>query len=103
MVMKNVCGKSHPQQRKISSKTTKGKQQLKQVSANPKFLTAMMQANPKFVMGRLMLTVDMLDKVGKPCVELHNCYINNYKLGQDIIVSFKYDRFLAGDDIFLIS
>jgi hypothetical protein len=40
-----------------------------------------MQANPKFVMGRLMLTVDMLDKVGKPCVELHNCYINNYKLG----------------------
>jgi hypothetical protein len=101
--MKNVHGKSHPQQRKISSKTTKGKQQLKQLPANPKFSTAMTQAKPKFVMGRPMLTVDTLHKAGKPCVELHNYYINNYKSGQDIIVSYKDLHFLVGDDIFLIS
>jgi hypothetical protein len=79
--MKNVHDKSHPQQRKISSKTTNGKQQLKQVLANPKFPTSMTHANSKFVMARLMLTVDALHKAGKPCVELHNYYINNYKLG----------------------
>jgi hypothetical protein len=70
--MKNICGKSHLQQRNISSKTTKGKQQLNQLPANPKFLTAMTQANPKFVMGRPMLIIDVLQKTGKPCVELHN-------------------------------
>jgi hypothetical protein len=46
-----------------------------------------MQANSKFVMGRTMLTVDTLHKARKHCVELHNYYINNYKLGQNIIVS----------------
>jgi hypothetical protein len=66
--MKNVRGKSHLQLRKISSKTTKGKQQLKQVLANPKFPIAMMQANPKFVMGMPMLTVKALHKASKPCV-----------------------------------
>jgi hypothetical protein len=96
--MKNVRGKSHPQQQKISSKITKGKQQLKQSPT-----TAMMQANPKFTMGRLMLTVDMLYKAGKPCIELHNYYINNYMSGQDIIVSYKDRHFLVGDSIFLIS
>jgi hypothetical protein len=101
--MKNVYGKSHPHQWKISSKTTKGKQQLKQVLANPKFLIAMTQANPKFVMGRPMLTVDALHKAGKSCVELHNYYINNYKSRQDIIVSYKDFHFLVGDSIFLIS
>jgi hypothetical protein len=63
----------------------------------------MMLANPKFVMGRLMLTVDMLHKAGKPCVELHNYFINNYKSGQDIIVSYKDHHFPVGDNIFLIS
>jgi hypothetical protein len=62
----------------------------------------MMQVNPKFEMGRPMLTVDTLHKVGKPCVELHNYYINNYKSGEDIIVSYKDCHFLLGDDIFLI-
>jgi hypothetical protein len=62
-----------------------------------------MQANSKFVMGRPMLTVDTLHKAGKHCVELHNYYINNYKLGQNIIVSYKDHHFLVGDDIFLIS
>jgi hypothetical protein len=57
----------------------------------------------KFVMGRLMLTVDTLHKVGKSCVELHNYYINNYMSGQDIIVSYKDHHFLVGDNIFLIS
>jgi hypothetical protein len=50
--MKNVHGKSHPQQRKISSKKTKGKQKLKQLPANPKLSTTMTQVNPKFVIGR---------------------------------------------------
>jgi hypothetical protein len=63
----------------------------------------MTQANPKFVMGMPMLTVDALHKVGKPCVELHNYYINNYRSGQDIIVLYKDHYFLVGDDIFLIS
>jgi hypothetical protein len=63
----------------------------------------MTQSNPKFVMGRPMLTINVLHKAGKPCVELQNYYINNYKSGQDIIVSYKYHHFLVGDDIFLIS
>jgi hypothetical protein len=58
--MKNVCGKSHTQQRKMSSKATKGKKPVKESEANQKLPTAMMQANPKFVMGKLMLTVDAL-------------------------------------------
>jgi hypothetical protein len=57
----------------------------------------------QFVLGRPMLTVDVLHSAGKPCVELHNYYINNYKLGQDIIVAYKDHHFLVGDNIFLIS
>jgi hypothetical protein len=49
-----------------------------------------------------MLTVNMLHKVGNPCVEFHNYYINNYKSGQDMIVSYKDHHFLVGDNIFLI-
>jgi hypothetical protein len=63
----------------------------------------MTQANPKFIMGKPMLTVDSLHKVGQPCVELHNYYINNYKSGQDIIVLYKDHYFLVGDNFFLIS
>jgi hypothetical protein len=91
------------QQWKISSKTTRGKQQLKLLSANPMLLTAMTQANPKFAMGRPILTVDALKLGGKSCVELHNYYINNFNKGQDIIVSYKEQHFLVGDDIFVIS
>jgi hypothetical protein len=76
---------------------------LKQLPANPKLPTTMMQANPKFVMGRPMLTVNVLHKAGKPCMELHNYYINNYMSGQDIIVSYKESHILVGDGIFLIS
>jgi hypothetical protein len=36
-------------------------------------------------------------------LDLHNYYINNYKSGQDIIVSYKDHHFLVGDDYFLIS
>jgi hypothetical protein len=50
-----------------------------------------------------MLTVNMLKQAGKSCVELHNYYINNYSKGQDIIVSYKDQHFLVGDDVFLIS
>jgi hypothetical protein len=86
----------------MSSKTTKGKQQLKE-SANPKLPVAITEASPKFVMGKPILTVDTLHKAGQPCVELHNYYINNYKSGQDIIVSYKDRHFLVGDNFFLIS
>jgi hypothetical protein len=82
--MKNVCGKSHLQQWKMSSKATKGKKPVKELEANPMLLTSMTQASPKFVMGKLMLTIDVLKQAGKSCVELHNYYIN-YKKGQDII------------------
>jgi hypothetical protein len=73
------------------------------MQANLKFLLAMTQSNLKFVMGKLMLTVFTLHKAGQPCVDLHNYYINNYKLDQDIIVSYKDRYFLVGDGVFFIS
>jgi hypothetical protein len=76
----------------MSSKGTKGKKLLKELVANP-----------KFVMGKMMLNVNVLHKAGQPCVELHNYYMNNYKSGQDIIVSYKDHHFLVGDGFFLIS
>jgi hypothetical protein len=39
--IKNIRGKSHPQQQKMSSKATKGKKPLKESEANPKLLAAM--------------------------------------------------------------
>jgi hypothetical protein len=36
-------------------------------------------------------------------VKLHIYYINNYKSGQDIIVSYKDHYFLVGDSFVLIS
>jgi hypothetical protein len=54
-------------------------------------------------MAKPMLTIDMLHKTGQPCVQLHNYYMNKYKPGQDIIVSYKDRHFLVSDDIFLIS
>jgi hypothetical protein len=45
----------------------------------------------------------MLYKAGEPCVEVHNYYMNNYKLGQDVLVSYKDHHYLVGDDFFLIS
>jgi hypothetical protein len=84
-------------------KGTKGKNPLKESLANPKLSSAITQANPKFIMGKLMLTVDVLHKAGQPCVEVHNYYMNNYKSGQDIIVSYKDCHFLVGDNFFLIS
>jgi hypothetical protein len=63
----------------------------------------MTQVNSKFVMRWQMLTIDALYKAGKPCVKLQNYYINNYKLGQDIIVSYKNHHILVGDGIVLIS
>jgi hypothetical protein len=86
----------------LSSKGTNGKKPLKESAANLKLPSAMMQANLKFVMGKLRLTVGALHTAGQPCVELHNYYMNNYKLCQDIIVSYKDRHFLVGDDLFLI-
>jgi hypothetical protein len=83
--MKNVRHKSHSQQRKMSSKETKGKKPLKESKANPKLSIAMMHANPKFQMGESMLTISTLKEAGKSCVVLHNYYINNYKKRQHII------------------
>jgi hypothetical protein len=87
----------------MSSKGTKGKKPLKELVANPKFLSAITQANLKFVMGKPMLTIDVLHKAGQPCVKLHNYYMNNYKSAQDVIVSYKDHHFLVADDFFLIS
>jgi hypothetical protein len=104
-MMKATKGKQ-PQQRKMLSKEAKAKQlvQLTAITqANLKLPSDMMQSNKMFVMGKPMLTVNALDKAGQACVDLHNYYINNYKLGQDIIVTYKDHHFLVGDDIFLIS
>jgi hypothetical protein len=100
--MKNVHGKCHLQQRKMSLKETKGKKPQKKSEANPKLLIAMTHANPKFQMGKLMLTIDTLKEAGKSCVILHNYYINNYKKCQHIIGGFKEKHFLVGEVIFLI-
>jgi hypothetical protein len=86
----------------MSYKATKGNQPLKE-STNPMLPPTMMQSNLKFVMGKPMLTINALDKGGQTCVILHNYYINNYKSGQDIIVSYKDRHFLVGDGYFLIS
>jgi hypothetical protein len=101
--MKNVRGKSLPQQRKMSSKETKGKKLLKESEANPKLLTAMTHANPKFQMEKPMLTVNTLKEASKSCVVLHNYYIDNYKKCQHIIGGFKEKHSLVGEGIFLIS
>jgi hypothetical protein len=101
--MKNVRGKSLPQQRKMSSKGTKGKKPLNESVANPKLSSAMTQANPKFVMGKPMLTINVLHKACQPCVVLHNYYMNKYKSSQDIIVLYKDRHFLLGDSFFFIS
>jgi hypothetical protein len=89
------------------SKATKAKQPLKQLvtvmQANPKLPPAMTQVNPKFVMGKPMLTADALHKLGQPCIDLHNYYIQNYKLDQDIIVSYKDRHCWVGHDVFVIS
>jgi hypothetical protein len=85
------------------SKGTKGKKPLKESVANPKLPSVMKQANPKFILGKPMFTVDALHKAGQSCVELHNYYMNNYKSGQDIVVSYKDRHFLVGDGFFLIS
>jgi hypothetical protein len=99
--VKNVRGKRHPKW-KILSKATKGKKLVQESEANLKEPTAITQANPKFVLGKPMLTIDVLKQAGKSCVELHNLYINNYNKRQDIIASFKEEHFLVGNDIFLI-
>jgi hypothetical protein len=49
-----------------------------------------------------MLTVDELIEAGQPCIYLHNYYIQNYKSGLDILVSYKDRHFLVGDGLFII-
>jgi hypothetical protein len=46
----------------------------------------MTNVNLKYVMGYPMLTADQLREAGQYCIDLHNYYIQNYKMGQDIIV-----------------
>jgi hypothetical protein len=88
-VTKNVCAKSHSQQRKMLSKETKGNKPLKESEANPKLSTATTHANPKIQIGKPMLTIGTLKEAGKSCVVLHNYYINNYRKCQHIIGGFK--------------
>jgi hypothetical protein len=101
--MKNVRAKSHSQQRKMSSKKTKGKKPLKDSEANLKLPTTITHANPEFQMGKPMLIVDTLKEASKSCLVLHNYYINNYKKCQHIIGGFKEKHFLVGEGIILIS
>jgi hypothetical protein len=62
-----------------------------------------MNVNLKYVRGQSMLTTDQIHEASQYCVELHNYYIQNYKMGQDIIVQFKDRQFLMGDGIFVIT
>jgi hypothetical protein len=62
-----------------------------------------MNVNLKYVRGQSMLTTDQIHEASQCCVELHNYYIQNYKMGQDIIVQFKDRQFLMGDGIFVIT
>jgi hypothetical protein len=50
-----------------------------------------------------MLTSDRLRETGQYYVELHNYYIQNYKMSQEIIIQFKDHHFLVGDDIVVIT
>jgi hypothetical protein len=50
-----------------------------------------------------MLRADQLREAGQYCVELHNYYIQNYKMCDDIMVQYKEQHFLVSDDIFVIS
>jgi hypothetical protein len=63
----------------------------------------MAQAILKFIIHQSMLIADELRKVGQPCIDLHNYYIQNYQKGLDIIVSYKDHHFLMDDDIFIIT
>jgi hypothetical protein len=63
----------------------------------------MMYANLKYVRGQPMLTADRLHEAVQCCVKLHNYYIQNYRMGQEIIVQFKDRHFLVGDNIFVIT
>jgi hypothetical protein len=49
-----------------------------------------------------MLTANELHKAGQYYINLHNYYIQNYKSGEEIIVSYKDRHFLVGDGIFVI-
>jgi hypothetical protein len=46
----------------------------------------MMQANPKYVKGKPLLTTGQFREADQYCIEVHNYYIQNYKMGEDIIV-----------------
>jgi hypothetical protein len=50
-----------------------------------------------------MLTVDVLSKAGKACIDLHNYYMQNYESDLDILGSYKDRHFLVGDDIFKVT
>jgi hypothetical protein len=62
----------------------------------------MTHVNPKHVRGKPMLTADQLRHAGRYCMELQYYYIQNYKMGQDIIVQYKDRLFLVGDGIFVV-
>jgi hypothetical protein len=54
-------------------------------------------------MDQPMLTVDVLSKAGKACIDLHNYYMQNYESGLDILGSYKDRFFLVGDGIFMVT
>ena len=50
-----------------------------------------------------MLTSSELRAAGQYCVDLHNYYINNYKMLDGILVEYKEHHFLQTDGIFLVT
>jgi hypothetical protein len=50
-----------------------------------------------------MLRSSELREACKYCVKLHNYYIHNYKMCDDIMVQYKEHHFLVRDDIFVVS
>jgi hypothetical protein len=63
----------------------------------------MTQVNLKYVRGSPILCADWLREEGQYCVELHNYYIQNYKMCDNLMVQYKEHHFLVSDDIFVIS
>jgi hypothetical protein len=63
----------------------------------------MIQVNPRYVRGKPMLRSSELREACKYCVKLHNYYIHNYKMCDDIMVQYKEHHFLVRDDIFVVS
>jgi hypothetical protein len=96
---RNVRAKSKLENK--SFKEQKGKQPLQQT--NQPRATAMTTINLKYVKGKSMSRSSVLCQASQYCLELHNYYINNYKMSDNIVVEYKKPHFVLADDIFVVS